>query len=164
MFTLQSKPDEPARRLVHVKPAAESTGGMIEPFYLRFEDVAIGNDPKGGVRVVYRSAEQEQDQKQKHDPKLERLMRKVLAYVKDHEGCAARTLVAGIDGSSNNTYGARDELERRKYVRVDRPKERRKPVCHYITPAGLAWLAGEAPPATPGPADAPEREPDPGPQ
>ncbi|MDC3961796.1 bifunctional DNA primase/polymerase [Polyangium jinanense] len=159
VFTLQSKPDEPARRLVHVKPAAESTGGLIEPFYLQFEDVAIGNDPKGGVRVVYRSAEQDQKQKQKHDPKLERLMRKVLAFVKDHDGCSARTLVAGVEGSSEKVYGARDELRRREYLRVDRPNEKNKPVCHYITPAGLAWLAGEAPPATPGPADAPEREP-----
>lgn len=62
VFTLSGEKTEDGgsrpKRVCQAKSAAEADGGAVEPFYLAIEDVEADGDPRAGVRVVHKTAEQ----------------------------------------------------------------------------------------------------------
>lgn len=56
VLVLTGEQKEP-RLVQQVKAPAEAEGSAAEPFFLEIQDVHVGDNPKGGVRVVHRIAE-----------------------------------------------------------------------------------------------------------
>lgn len=143
VFKLEGKPDEMAKTLTHIKPAAESTGGVIPKCHLVIEDVSIDGDPRAGVRVVYRSADElEKVTPAKPKKKLEALMRQMLEHVKVNGGISTRALFASLDGGTGNKQAAHDELVRLGYLQIQKGAKRNEPHKNFATGPGLAWLGG----------------------
>lgn len=57
VLNIVARAGSPARLVTQVKTPAEAEGGAIDPFELVVEDVPADNDPRAGVRVVWRVPE-----------------------------------------------------------------------------------------------------------
>ncbi|WP_438015004.1 AAA family ATPase [Sorangium sp. So ce315] len=74
---------EPRRRVEMSKASAEGDGMRLDPFYLRFVDVAEGADPFAGVRVEYRTEEQIKGPPERPGDKLDGIKAKVLLLIQE---------------------------------------------------------------------------------
>jgi hypothetical protein len=110
----------------HVKSAAEADSGLIEPFYLVIEDVAIGSNPRAGVRLVYKTI-QEVDPprvKKKNGGRVEEVKR-VLAFLQANPGIGRREFVSHakeLELSQGAAWGVVEGLERMGNVRREEGK------------------------------------------
>ncbi len=96
-------------RLTHVREPQD--GRTFEAFYVEIRDVAVGADPKAGLRLDYLTEEQVNPP---HDPARasRELERAVLAYVSDRPGCTRDAVCEHVQGRRTAVRAAVDELVR----------------------------------------------------
>ncbi|MDC0680373.1 AAA family ATPase [Sorangium atrum] len=127
--TKQSAPAaaDPRRRVEMSKASAEGDGMRLEPFYLRFVDVAEGDNLLAGVRVEYRTEEQIKGPPEQPGDKLEAVKAKVLKLILE-ETRAGRpiagkvVLAEKLGGRRANVSAAVDELIAEGII-LDKPEK-----------------------------------------
>ncbi|WP_441289466.1 AAA family ATPase [Sorangium sp. KYC3313] len=117
---------DPRRRVEMSKASAEGDGMRLEPFYLRFVDIAEGENPLAGVRVEYRTEEQAKGPPEQPGDKLEAIKAKVLKLILEETRAgrpiAGRAVLAEKLGARRaNVSAAVDELIAEGLV-LDRPE------------------------------------------
>jgi len=95
--------------VTHEKAPAEADGSLVEKFYLSIEDVAEGDTPKAGVRVVFKSSEEAAPEL---GPRARRaaLQLQILRVIAESPGCSIRFLRGNIRGSKDLLADAIENL------------------------------------------------------
>jgi len=78
------------------KEAEERSGPRPAPFYLAAEDVEIGGNPRGGLRVVHRCEEQVKGTPKSPGAALEEELARVLAYVREEHAAGRGATADGV--------------------------------------------------------------------
>lgn len=105
----------------HEKGAAEAEGGVFEDFCLAIEDVAVGPDPRAGVRVVYQTTEQAGIQNEDPAQKFDELKKRVLTIVRQHNGLKSKNAICErIEGGnkSKKLTAIQELIDEKKLVQV----------------------------------------------
>jgi RecA-family ATPase len=109
------------KQVRHEKGAAEAEGGVIDDFFLAIEDVAIGPDPRAGVRVVYQTQEQAGGMIDDAAARFEKLKKQILATVRKHTDLTSKNAICErVSGTRSTKLSAVQELiEQKKIVEVN---------------------------------------------
>ena len=105
--------------VTETKPPAEAEGAKIAPFGLRIEDVAEGENPHAGLRVVYVAEESLRPQKAPGSD-FEGLKDKIVELLRvDHSLTSKNKVAARVKGTRTDKLQAIDELiEERRIAQV----------------------------------------------
>ncbi len=115
VLVLTGEKNEP-RLVRQVKAPAEAEGSAVDDFHLRIEDVAVGDNPAGGVRVVYGGTKETASKST--PPKFEEIKARILELVRETRGLAsANAIEARVTvGSRAHRLQAIRELEDERQI------------------------------------------------
>ncbi|EYF06032.1 AAA family ATPase [Chondromyces apiculatus] len=95
----------------HEKGAAESEGGALDDFHLEIEDVATDQDPRAGVRVVFKPAEQAASGPAAAADRFEALKVEILDVVRTHGKLPSKNSICErVPGTRSMKLSAIQEL------------------------------------------------------
>lgn len=119
VFMLSAEDLNAPKYVEQTRPSQDARGQMIEPFYLKIEDVPIGTDPTGGLRVSYRTKEQI-DRPEGPSERLAAVILRIIEEVRKRPGVATGVLYTLVKGDKDLIKAGLDEAERTGLIEMKR--------------------------------------------
>jgi len=119
IFMAASEEQNAPKYIEQTRPSQDARGQMIEPFYLKIEDVLIGTDPTGGLRVSYRTKEQI-ERPEVPSERLAAVILKITEAVRKKPGVGTRALIELVKGDKDLIKAGLDEAERTSILEMRR--------------------------------------------
>lgn len=107
-------------------------GTTLEDFGIDSQDVEIGSDPRGGLRVVHLNKEQLDREPERRRSDFDELIEKVLNAVRTHPNDSKNVLCAQMGVARSSFYAAFEKLETER--RVINTGTSHKPLWQICTP------------------------------